>query len=127
MFGSFLGFCSSQVCRIELIIIPLDLYFSHDRFLIPINISLQQLFFRPNKGSLKFISFAKLGIGEKIFFLVEKVGIGEKGVLYPHKLIRYCPLHLCIVCFITFLTIYKGKFCFGQFYKNGGREFGGGG
>ena len=23
--------------------------------------------------------------------MVEKVGIGEKGVLYPHKLIRYCP------------------------------------
>ena len=25
--------------------------------------------------------------------------------------------NLCLVHFITFLTIYKGKFCFGQFYK----------
>ena len=31
--------------------------------------------------------------------------------------------HLCIVCFITFMTIYKGKFCFCQFCKKGGFQF----
>ena len=30
------------------------------------------------------------------------------------KLIRYCPPHLCTMCFITFMAIYQGKFCFGK-------------
>ena len=47
------------------------------------------------------------------------LGLRFVEVQYPHKLIRYCHPHLCIVCFITFLAIYQGgKICFGQFYKN---------
>ena len=52
IFGWFLGFFSSLVCRIELILFSLVLYF----FLIGLdthNLSLRQLFFGPTMGKSK--------------------------------------------------------------------------
>ena len=54
IFGWFFGFFSSLVCRIELILFPLLLYFSPDRFWYPYIGFTTTLFFGPIMGIFKF-------------------------------------------------------------------------
>ena len=58
--------------------------------------------------------FCILGYSMHISFCF-LVGTTNGGVQYPHELIKYCLPHLCTMCFITFLAIYKCKVCFGEF------------
>ena len=54
---------------------------------------------------------------KKIIFLVGTTNNSELGGLRPSWIETILLPHLCIVCFITFLAIYQGKFGFGKFQQ----------
>ena len=57
---------------------------------------------------------------KKIYFWWTKMGLGNGGLRYPHKLIRCCPPIYVLYCVCLFHHIFdhlKNQFCFDQFYK----------
>ena len=67
------------------------------------------------KKKKKFnVYFAFLAI-LSILFVDEKLIFGWDNELGPAWIDKILLPHLCIVCFITFLAIYQGKFGFGKF------------
>ena len=54
---------------------------------------------------------------KNFIFLVGTTNNSELGGPRPSWIDKILLPHLCIVCFITFLAIYQGKFIFGQFWK----------
>ena len=54
---------------------------------------------------------------KNFIFLVGTMNNSELGGPRPSWIDNILLPHLCIVCFITFLAIYQGKFVFGKFQK----------
>ena len=59
---------------------------------------------------------------KKFIFLVGTTNNLELGGPRPSWIEKILLPHLCIVCFITFLAIYQGKFVFGKFQQKLGLQ-----